>query len=62
MVPPQGNQVPPKVPNSPQEGNVYLEEFRTSMKFFAQALTAQANREVVANPIGGMCAYIIWKL
>ena len=32
-VPPQGDQVPFKVPNAQQVGNATLEEFRTSMNF-----------------------------
>ena len=31
------------------------------MKFLAQALTAQDNKEVVADTIWGMCAYMIRK-
>ena len=50
-VPPQGNKVPPQVPNALQVGNFTLEEFRTSMNLLSKALTAQANREVVKTPI-----------
>ena len=41
--------------------NVTLEQFRASMNLLVQALTAQANGEVVAppNPIRGMSAYSI---
>ena len=40
-------------------GNVTLEKFRTFMNSLGLALTAQADREVVAlgNPIRGMGAY-----
>lgn len=58
-VPPQGNQVPPQIPNNPEVGGFYLKEFRTSMNFLAQALMTQANMEVVANPAAGMSAYRI---
>ena len=51
-VSPQGNQFPSQVPNALQVRTISLEEFRTSMNFFAQSLTAQANREVVDNPFG----------
>ena len=40
-------------------GNACLEEFRTSVNSFAQALTTQSNREVVAKLVKEMCAYII---
>ena len=50
--------VPLKVPNDPPIGNAMLEEFRSSMTLFAQALTTQANRGEVAlaNHIGRMSA------
>ncbi|KAH0705927.1 hypothetical protein KY285_010447 [Solanum tuberosum] len=59
-VPPQvPHQAPPQAPNDPPIGNATLEEFRTSMQLMDLALTAQANREVVApvNPIRGMGAF-----
>jgi len=54
-------EIPPQVPIDPPIGNVTLAKFRTSMNLLAQALTAQANRDVAApaNPIGGMGAYRI---
>ena len=51
-VSPQGNQVSSQVLNALQVGTISLEEFRTSMNFFAQSLTARENREVVDNPFG----------
>lgn len=38
-----------------------VEIFRTCLNLLAQTFTAQAYREVVANTIGGMCAYDVKK-
>ena len=56
--------MPLQAPNDPPIGNATLAELRASMKLLDQALTEQANREVVApeNPIGGMCAIRVEKL
>ena len=58
-IPPQGEQVPPPVPNDTQLWNFTLPEFTTSIIFFAQALIAQANREMMQNLIGRISAYMI---
>ena len=56
--------MPLQAPNEPPIGNATLAKLRASMKLLDQALTEQANREVVApeNPIGGMCAIRVEKL